>query len=59
MKGEEKVVHLRLSEGTRSLREVLALVRELQGQHPEREVFFDGDEQAICSRLRGGVAPKD
>jgi hypothetical protein len=33
-----------------SLREVLERIQELQAQHPDEEVFFDGDEYAICVR---------
>ena len=33
-----------------SLREVLEKIKELQAQNPDLDVFFDGDEYAICSR---------
>ena len=33
-----------------SLREVLEKIQELQSQHPDEDVFFDGDEYAICVR---------
>ncbi len=32
--------------------DVLAKVQEIQRAHPELDVFFDGDEYAICSRPR-------
>lgn len=35
-----------------SLREVLEKIKELQAQNPDLDVFFDGDEYAICSRPR-------
>jgi hypothetical protein len=35
-----------------SLREVLEKIQELQAQHPDEDVFFDGDEYAICVRPR-------
>jgi len=35
-----------------SLTEVLEKIRVLQEQNPNLEVFFDGDEYAICSRPR-------
>jgi len=35
-----------------SLREVLDKIQELQDQHPEMDVFFDGDQYAICGRMR-------
>ena len=28
------------------------MVEEVRKQYPEREVFFDGDEFAICSRKK-------
>jgi hypothetical protein len=35
-----------------SLREVLDKIKELQDQLPDEDVFFDGDEYAICARPR-------
>jgi hypothetical protein len=35
-----------------SLREVLEKIKEIQDQHPDLDIFFDGDEYAICSRPR-------
>lgn len=35
-----------------TLREVLEKIKELQDQHPEMDVFFDGDQYAICGRMR-------
>jgi hypothetical protein len=35
-----------------SLSEVLDRIKELQDQNPDLDVFFDGDEYAICSRPR-------
>jgi hypothetical protein len=35
-----------------SLREVLEKIKELQDKHPDLDIFFDGDEYAICSRPR-------
>jgi hypothetical protein len=48
----EKTVHLRIDPNDESttLEEVLTRIAELQRKHPDREVFFDGDEYAICSR---------
>ena len=48
----EKTVHLRIdpNDESTSLEDVLAKIGELQRKHPDREVFFDGDEYAICSR---------
>lgn len=33
-----------------TLNDVAEKIRELQNQHPDLDVFFDGDEFAICSR---------
>jgi hypothetical protein len=35
-----------------SLTEVLERIKQLQDQNPDLDVFFDGDEYAICSRPR-------
>lgn len=49
-----KTIHLKLDrdDPALSLNAVLAKVQEIQTQHPELDVFFDGDEYAICSRPR-------
>jgi hypothetical protein len=48
----EKTVHLRIDPNDESttLEDVLSKISEIQRKHPDREVFFDGDEYAICSR---------
>ncbi|MHB1931998.1 MAG: hypothetical protein ACYCPV_03305 [Thermoplasmata archaeon] len=48
----EKTVHQRIDPNDESttLEDVLSKISELQRKHPDREVFFDGDEYAICSR---------
>ncbi len=47
----KKLVHLRIdpNDETMTLADVLAKIPELQRKHPDREVFWDGDEYAICS----------
>jgi len=35
-----------------SLSDVLDKIRELQDKNPDLDIFFDGDEYAICSRPR-------
>lgn len=35
-----------------TLREVHEKIREIQEQNPDLDVFWDGDEYAICSRPR-------
>jgi hypothetical protein len=47
----EKKVHIKLDKnGDLTLREVLKKIEEIQAQHPDLDVFFDGDEYAISSR---------
>ena len=50
----EKRVHLRIDkdDAAVSLKDVLDKIAEIQKKHPELDVFFDGDEYAICSRPR-------
>lgn len=51
----QKTVHIRLDRATDlSLTEVLEKIQELQKENPDLDVFFDGDEYAICSRPRQG-----
>jgi len=54
-------VHVRIDPNDESttLEDVLTRISELQRKHPDREVFFDGDEYAICSRPKRtrAVAP--
>lgn len=47
-----KTIHVKINKGDPavSLKDVLAKVQEIQDAHPELDVFFDGDEYAICSR---------
>lgn len=54
----DKTVHLRIdpNDENTTLEDVLSKITEIQRKHPEREVFFDGDEYAICSRPRRGRA---
>ena len=48
----EKEIHLKIDKDDpdMTLRAVMEKIQELQAQNPELEVFFDGDEYAICSR---------
>ena len=50
----DKTVHLRIDPNDESttLEDVLSKISEIQRRHPDREVFFDGDEYAIVSRPR-------
>ena len=48
----EKKIHLKVekNDSNISLREVIEKITEIQAANPDREVFWDGDENAICSR---------
>jgi len=49
----QKKIHVLIDKSTNlSLAEVLDKIRTLQEQNPNLDVFFDGDEYAICSRPR-------
>ncbi|MEW5937418.1 MAG: hypothetical protein AB1665_06345 [Candidatus Thermoplasmatota archaeon] len=51
----KKTVHLKLEKDEkRTLDEVLSIIRKIQAEHPDREVYFDGDDFAICSRPKRG-----
>jgi hypothetical protein len=54
----EKTVHLRIdpNDETTTLEDVLSKISDYQRKHPDREVFFDGDEYAICSRPKRSKA---
>ena len=49
---EEKHIILRIDPNDESitLKDVMARIQELQRQHPDLDVFWDGDEYAVCSR---------
>ena len=48
----EKEIHLKIDKDDpdMTLRVVMEKIQELQADNPDLEVFFDGDEYAICSR---------
>lgn len=49
----KKRVHLRLrNDSSLTIKELETRIKEIQRKHPDREVFFDGDTFAICSRPR-------
>jgi hypothetical protein len=50
-----KLVHIKIDRKDKkmTLKKVLSEIERLQAENPDLEVFFDGDEYAICSR------PKD
>ena len=48
---EDKIVHLRLKDHPDlTIGELAEIMQELAEKYPDREIFLDGDEQAICSR---------
>ena len=48
----EKRVHLRIdpNDETITLKDIMQRIQEIQRQNPDLDVFFDGDEYAVCSR---------
>ncbi|MCL5681069.1 MAG: hypothetical protein M1515_03355 [Candidatus Thermoplasmatota archaeon] len=50
---EDKIVHRKIGRNTNlTVKEIMDMVDEVKRDFPDREVFFDGDEFAICSRKR-------
>ncbi len=47
-----KKIHYKINKHNENitLRDVLERIQEIQNENPELDVFFDGDEYAICSR---------
>ncbi len=54
----KKTVHYRIDKADDSitLEDVMAKIQEIQAEHPDLDVFFDGDEYAVCSRPRKAEA---
>ena len=49
----EKQIHVKIDKNSKlTLKDVLKKIKEIQSSHPDLDVFFDGDEYAICSRPR-------
>ncbi len=53
----DKEVHLKIDKADKSmtLRKVMETIQQLQEENPELEIFFDGDEYAICSRPKRDI----
>ena len=53
----EKEVLYKIKKGDKGvlLKDILHKIEELQSEHPDKEVFFDGDDYAICARPKGGA----
>lgn len=52
----DKKVHKRIDRDDESItiEDIQDMIDKIQGENPDREVFFDGDEFAICSRKKKG-----
>ncbi|MGC8663409.1 MAG: hypothetical protein ACP5SF_02540 [Thermoplasmata archaeon] len=51
MSNDDKIVHFRLKDNPEiTVEEVYDMMSDLQKKYPDREIFYDGDLQAICSR---------
>lgn len=52
----DKIIHKRIDrqDDSVTLSDIKEMINDIQEEHPDREVFFDGDEFAICSRKKEG-----
>jgi len=51
---EKKVfVQIDKNDSDITLAEVMGRIKDIQAEHPDLDVFFDGDEFAICGRKKG------
>ncbi len=50
----DKRIHKRIdrNDDEITLEDIQKMINDLQEEYPDREVFFDGDEFAICSRKK-------
>ena len=50
----EKRIILRIdpNDASITLKDITQRIQEIQRQNPDLDVFFDGDEYAVCSRPR-------
>ena len=55
----EKRIILRIdpNDETITLKDIMQRIQEIQRQNPDLDVFFDGDEYAVCSRPREKARP--
>src|SRR2546426_12130680 len=55
----EKRIVLRIDPNDESitLKDIMQRIQEIQRQNPNLDVFFDGDEYAVCSRPREKARP--
>ncbi|MBS3780982.1 MAG: hypothetical protein V5A66_01665 [Candidatus Thermoplasmatota archaeon] len=52
----DKKIHKKIDKNDESLTidDIQKMIKKIQEENPDREVFFDGDEYAICSRKKEG-----
>ncbi|MBS3816174.1 MAG: hypothetical protein KGY76_01265 [Candidatus Thermoplasmatota archaeon] len=52
----DKIIHKKIDKQDESvtITDIQEMMEEIQEENPDREVFFDGDEYAICSRKKEG-----
>ncbi|MFO7792377.1 MAG: hypothetical protein R6W73_05260 [Candidatus Saliniplasma sp.] len=52
----DKKIHKKIDRHDESitLADIEEMIEKIQMENPDREVFFDGDEFAICSRKKEG-----
>ncbi len=51
---EDKVILMRIDRGdpNTTLADVLQMIEEFQEKYPDMDIFWDGDEYAICGRKK-------
>ncbi len=51
---DDKIVMVRVKKGDPNvtLGDILKKIGELQAEHPDMDIFWDGDEYAICGRKK-------
>jgi len=52
----DKKIHKKIDKNDESLTidDIQKMIKKIKEDNPDREVFFDGDEYAICSRKKEG-----
>ena len=55
-----KKIHYKIEPGDKSitLKDIVKIIGDIQKANPDLDIFFDGDEFAICSRPKKGKKKK-
>ncbi len=49
---KEVLLAIKKENSNMTLKDILAEIERLQKEHPDMDIFFDGDEFAICGRKK-------